>query len=86
MVSSVLGTLIGGILALFMLVLGLLPTIDVSTLPIALPEPVSRSLSAINWFIPVDTLLTVLTVWIGLLIVLNAVLLIMHVVQSVTKG
>lgn len=86
MVAGIVSSLLGGLLSLFILALGLLPTIDVSALPVALPEPVSRALSALNWFVPVDTLISVLTLWIALLLVLNAVLLIVHVVQSVTKA
>ena len=86
MVASALSGLLGGLLSLFGLLLGLLPTIDVSALPVALPEPVSRTLSALNWFVPVDTLLGVMTVWIGLLLFFNAFLMVVHVVQSVSRG
>lgn len=86
MVASALSTLVGSIASLFLLALGLLPTIDVSALPIALPAPVSQALAALNWFVPVGTLVSIMMLWIGLLIAYNAFLMVSHIVQSLTKG
>lgn len=86
MLASVLSTLVGSIASLFLLALGLLPTIDVSSLPILLPAPVTQALSALNWFIPFGTLVSVMTLWIGLLLAYNTFLMVFHIVQSLTKG
>lgn len=40
MLSALLDTVLGSALQLLLLVIGLLPTIDVTSLPIAPPEPV----------------------------------------------
>lgn len=86
MVASALSGLLTGLLSLFGLLLGLLPTIDVSALPVAIPAPIAQSLAALNWFVPVGTLLSVLTLWIALLLAFNAFLLVAHVLQAVTRG
>lgn len=86
MLASALSTLVGSIVSLFLLALGLLPTIDVSALPIALPAPVSHALAALNWFVPIGTLVGIMTLWIGLLLAYNSFLMVSHVLQSLTKG
>lgn len=85
MVANAIGFLLQGGVNLLVLVLGLLPTVDVSSLPLAVPQEVSSVLGYLNWFIPIGDLITILTVWIGLVIAVNAVFFVMDIVKSV-KG
>ena len=85
MISVLLDTVLGSALNLLLLVIGLLPAVDVSALPIAVPESVRGVLSALNWFVPIDDLTTILTVWIGLLIAANVAMIIWSAVRA-AKG
>lgn len=84
-ISVLLDTVLGSALNLLLLVIGLLPAVDVSALPIAVPESVRGVLSALNWFVPIDDLTTILTVWIGLLIAANVAMIIWSAVRA-AKG
>lgn len=81
MISALLDTVIGSALNLLLLVIGLLPAVDVSSLPIAVPDSVQGVLSALNWFVPIGDLITILTVWIGLLIAANVAMIIWSAVR-----
>ena len=82
MVSSLLDFVLGAGLQLVLLLLGLLPAIDISSLPIHPPQLVSDALGALNFFVPIGDMLTILTVWIGLVLVLNVVLAISGLISS----
>lgn len=84
-ISALLDTVLGSALNLLLLVIGLLPAVDVSSLPIAAPESVRSVLSALNWFVPIGDLITILTVWIGLLIAANVAMIIWSAVRA-AKG
>lgn len=82
MVSSLLDFVLGAGLQLVLLLLGLLPAIDIASLPIQPPQLVSDALGALNFFVPIGDMLTILTVWIGLVLVLNVVLAISGFISS----
>lgn len=82
MVSSLLDFVLGAGLQLVLLLLGLLPSIDIASLPIQPPQFVSDALGALNFFVPIGDMLTILTVWIGLVLVLNVVLAISNLISS----
>lgn len=82
MVSSLLDFVLGAGLQLVLLLLGLLPAIDIASLPIQPPQLVSDALAALNFFVPIGDMLTILTVWIGLVLVLNVVLAISNLISS----
>lgn len=84
-ISALLDTVLGSALNLLLLVIGLLPAVDVSALPLAVPESVQSVLSALNWFVPIGDLITILTVWIGLLIAANVAMIIWSAVRA-AKG
>lgn len=84
-ISALVDTVLGSALNILLLVIGLLPAVDVSALPIAVPESVQRVLSALNWFVPIGDLITILTVWIGLLIAANVAMIIWSAVRA-AKG
>ena len=85
MISALLDTVLGSALNLLLLVIGLLPAVDVSALPIAVPESVQDVLSALNWFVPIGDLITILTVWIGLLVAVNVAMIVYEAVRT-AKG
>ncbi|MCR2036159.1 hypothetical protein [Adlercreutzia mucosicola] len=85
MISAIVGTLLGSAVQLVLLVLGLLPTIDVSALPVAVPDSVRGVLSTLNWFVPFGDLVGILTVWIGLVLALNVALAVAQVVSIVSR-
>lgn len=82
MVSSLLDFVLGAGLQLVLLLLGLLPAIDIASLPIQPPHLVFDALGALNFFVPIGDMLTILTVWIGLVLVLNVVLAISNLISS----
>lgn len=82
MVSSLLDFVLGAGLQLVLLLLGLLPAIDIASLSIQPPQLVSDALGALNFFVPIGDMLTILTVWIGLVLVLNVVLAISNLISS----
>ena len=85
MISALLDTVLGSALNLLLLVIGLLPAVDVSALPIAVPESVQDVLSALNWFVPIGDLITILTVWIGLFVAVNVAMIVYEAVRT-AKG
>lgn len=85
MISAILGTLLGSAVQLVLLVLGLLPTVDVSSLPVAVPESVRGVLSTLNWFIPFGDLVFILTVWIAAVLAVNVALAVAQVVQMMAR-
>ncbi|MCI8469635.1 MAG: hypothetical protein HFJ75_09205 [Eggerthellaceae bacterium] len=83
MITQIIDFLTGAGLQLVLLLLGLLPTIDVASLPLAVPQPVADALGALNWLIPVGDLITILTVWVGAIIAVNVALVVMDFINSV---
>ncbi len=82
MVSSLVDLVTGVGLQLALLLLGLLPTIDVASLPIAPPAPVLSVFGMLNLFVPIGDLLTILTVWIGAVLAANVAFAIAGIVNS----
>ena len=85
MISALLDTVLGSAINLLLLVIVLLPAVDASSLPLAVPDSVRGVLSALNWFVPIGDLITILTVWIGLLIAANVAMIIWSAVRA-AKG
>lgn len=85
MIADFLGFITGGALSLVLLLLGLLPTVDVSSLPIALPEPVAQALAALNWFVPIGDMISMLTWWIALLVAVNVFLFVKRLLDMAKK-
>ena len=85
MLSALVDSLLSGGMHVLVLLLGLLPSIDVSSLPLAVPDAVSNALGNLNWFIPIGDLLSILSVWIGLLLAVNIAIFVMGIVSSVKK-
>lgn len=85
MISAILGTLLGSAVQLVLLVLGLLPTIDVSALPVAVPESVRGVLSTLNWFIPFGDLVFIVTVWTAALLAVNVALAVAQVIRMMAR-
>lgn len=72
----------GGGLQLALLLLGLLPSVDVASLPLAVPQAVADVLTSLNWFVPVGDLLTILSVWIGLVLAVNVAMAVQRLIAS----
>lgn len=85
MIASVLDFITGGALRLVLLLVGLLPTVSFDDLPLEMPEAVRDAMGALNWFVPVGDMITMLTWWIGLLLAVNAVLLVSRILDIVRK-
>ena len=85
MISAILGTLLGSAVQLVLLVLGLLPTIDVSALPVAVPESVRGVLSTLYWFIPFGDLVFIVTVWTAALLAVNVALAVAQVIRMMAR-
>ncbi len=85
MIASVLDFITGGALRLVLLLVGLLPTVSLDDLPLEMPEAVRDALGALNWFVPLGDMITMLTWWIGLLLAVNAVLLVSRILDIVRK-
>lgn len=83
MITSILEFLTGSGLQLLLLLLGLLPSIDVAALPLAVPDQVAAALGALNWLVPVGDLITILTVWVGAVLALNVALVVIGFVNSI---
>lgn len=83
MITEFLDLLLGSGLQLVLLLLGLFPTIDVSSLPLAVPESVANVLSALNWFVPIGDLITILTVWIVAIIAVNVALIVIRFIGMI---
>lgn len=82
MLGSLLDFVTGAGLQLVLLLLGLLPTVDVASLPIAPPAEVSSVLGMLNMFVPIGDLISILTVWIGVILAVNVALVIANLVNS----
>lgn len=82
MLGTLLDFVTGAGLQLALLLLGLLPTVDVTALPIAPPSEVVAVLGMLNMFVPVGDLLAILTVWIGLVLAVNVALAVANLVSS----
>lgn len=82
MVSGLIDFVLGAGLQLVLLLLGLLPTIDIASLPIQPPNLVSDALGALNMFVPIGDMITILTVWVAAVLVLNVVLAISSLISS----
>ena len=83
MVTSLIEFLTGSGLSLVLLLLELFPTLDVSSLPLAVPVPVAGALGALNWFIPIGDLVAILTAWAGVMLAVNVALVVIQFVNSV---
>lgn len=81
MITGLIDFIMGGALQFALLLLGLLPAVDVTALPLAMPQPVADALAALNWFVPVGDLITILSVWVGLVLAVNVALVVMRVVS-----
>lgn len=85
MISGILDFIFGGALHLVLLLIGLLPTVSLSDLPLQMPEPVRDAMAGLNWFVPIGDMISILTWWIGLLLAVNAVLLVSRILDIVRK-
>lgn len=85
MITGLVDVIMGGGLQLVLLLLGLLPAVDLASLPLAVPEGVADALGALNWFIPVADLITILTVWVALVLAVNVAMVVQRVIATV-KG
>lgn len=85
MITGLIDFIMGGALQFVLLLLGLLPSVDVASLPLSMPEGVSDALSALNWFVPIGDLLTILSVWIGLVLAVNVAMIVQRLISTV-KG
>ncbi len=72
MVANIVFGVFSLFMSLVLFLLGLLPVVDFGAFGVIVPPQVSAALSALNWFVPMGTLSLILTVWIGLLLALNA--------------
>lgn len=85
MISAILGFITGGAASLIGLLLALLPTVDIQSLPIAMPSEVSNVLSMMNVFIPFGDLVSIITWWALLILLLNVFMIVRSVVSNMTK-
>lgn len=85
MIASVLDFITGGALRLVLLLIGLLPTVSLDDLPLQMPQAVRDAMGALNWFVPVGDMIAMLGWWIGLLLAVNAVLLVSRILDIVRK-
>lgn len=85
MIAGILDFIFGGALSLVLLLLGLLPTVDLSQLPLEMPQGVQDALGALNWLVPIGDLITILSWWVGLLLAVNVFLVVSHIIGMVKK-
>lgn len=85
MIAGILDFIMGGALNLVLLLIGLLPAVSLDSLPLAMPGPVRDALGALNWFVPVGDLITILSWWIGLLLVVNGAIVVAKILEIVRK-
>ena len=83
MITGEIDLIIGNGIQFFVLLLGLLPTININDLPIQAPEAVQNVLGAVNWFVPIGDLITILTVWIFAILALNIAIIVIRLFNSV---
>ena len=82
MITGLVDLIMGGGLQLALLLLGLLPSVDVASLPLAVPQAVADVLASLDWFVPVGDLLTILSVWIGLVLAVNVAMAVQRLIAS----
>lgn len=85
MISGILDFIFGSALHLVLLLLGLLPTVSLADLPLQMPQAIRDAMGALNWFVPIGDMITILSWWIGLLVLVNAVILIARILEIVGK-
>lgn len=85
MLSTILSFIGGGALSLVGLLLGLLPTVNISSLPIAMPTEVTGVLGMLNVFIPFGDLITIITYWATLVLALNVFYIVKSIFDKVSK-
>lgn len=73
MATFIFDLIVGGLLSLFTFLLGLFPSVNADDFFFEPPEGVREALSALNWFVPVSDLMAVFGIWLGLVLVANAV-------------
>lgn len=73
MATFIFDLIVGGLLSLFTFLLGLFPSVIADDFLFEPPDGVREALSALNWFVPVSDLMAVFGVWLGLVLVANAV-------------
>lgn len=73
MATFIFDLIVGGLFSLFTFLLGLFPSVNVDDFIFEPPEGVREALSALNWFVPVSDLMAVFGIWLGLVLVANAV-------------
>lgn len=84
MISTILSFITGGAASLIGLLLALLPTVDIQSLPIAIPSEVSNLLGMMNVFIPFGDLIAIITWWAVFILIFNAFIIVRSVVGKVT--
>lgn len=85
MIAGILDFIFGSALRLVLLLIGLLPTVSLNDLPLRVPDPVRDALGALNWFVPIGDMITIVSWWIGLLLAVNAVILITRILDLLRK-
>lgn len=85
MIAGILDFIAGGALRLLLLVIGLLPTVSLDDLPLKLPEAVRGALGVLNWFVPIGDLVSITAWWAGVLLVVNAALLVSRLLDMARK-
>lgn len=73
MATFIFDLIVGGLLSLFTFLLCLFPSVNADDFLFEPPEGVREALSALNWFVPVSDLMAVFGIWLGLVLVANAV-------------
>lgn len=85
MISAIITFLTGGAASIIGLLLSLLPTVDISSLPIAIPTEVSGVLGMVNVFVPFGDLIAIITWWALFILLFNAFIIVRSVIANVTK-
>lgn len=85
MIASILDFVTGGALQLVLLVLGLLPTVSLQDLPLQMPQSVTDAMGALNWFVPVGDMISIVSWWVGIILAVNAALLVVRILEMVRK-
>lgn len=83
MISGIISFIGGSALSVLGLLLALLPTIDVSSLPVAVPDWIVGALGMINYFVPISMMITIITVWAAAVLAINVVMLVTKLLKSV---
>lgn len=85
MIAQLIDFFTGGALQLVLLLVGLLPTVSLDDLPLQMPQSVQDALGALNWFVPVSDMISIVGWWVLLLLAVNAVLVIVRILEMVRK-